>query len=192
MRSMKRSEQSGLKALAIIIVVIVVAFSAFRCYYFFTHKGEELVPSLIKRILWSPEEASEDADTELPVRLTVNPNYDGKDRSEEYIYSNIADTDAVIRISQTVTYEYYNSNGNAIKTVNTKSFNAKGKVVSSGYRRESCEMSNTDIKKQVIEIDYRYDTEKIYRDYLITSYTGSGAYWSIVDSASEYSEQNRT
>ena len=189
---MKRSEQSGLKALSIIIVVIVVAFSAFRCYYFFTHKGEELVPSLIKRILWPPEEALEDADTELPVRLTVNPNYDGKDRSEEYIYSNLADTDAVIRISQTVTYEYYNSNGNAIKTVNTKSFNAKGKVISSGYRRESCEMSNTDIKKQVVEINYRYDAEKIYRDYLITSYTVSGAYWNIVDSASEYSEQNRT
>ncbi len=184
--SMKRSEQSGLKALAIIIFVITVAFSIFRCYYFFTHKGEEFGHSLIKRILWPPEESQEVIKTTAPMKLTVNPNYDGMNK--EYVHSDTADVDAVTRICLMASYRYYNNEGDAVETVETWAYNARGEILFMGYRRGSCKMPDTSVMQKKIEITYRYDDDMIYRDCT----TGLYADDVCLSSTTESSEKERT
>lgn len=168
--------------------MLVVFFASFFIIQFAirsSKQAEESVSSTIKEI-WSTEETSEDADVELPSRLTVNPSYDGTNK--EYIYNSVADTEAVTRIHQTINYQYYDENGSAIKVVETKTYNARGEILFSGYRRENCKMPNINVTRQEIEISYRYDEEKIYRDYWICSYSDTAE----PISASESSEKNRT
>lgn len=182
------SGQSGRKVIIIVFVVVLAAWSLFQFYYFVKH-GEEFFPAVIKHMIQSPrEEVREEDDTEslLRMKLTVNPNYDGS--NEEYIYSDSTDEDAVVRICQTVTYQYYDDKGSAIKTTETQSYDAHGEILFSGYRRGRCKMADTSITRQEIEILYSYGRGKIHRDYTITSYADEVC----LDSVSESSKINRT
>ena len=160
--------KQGQKIVIIILFIILAAFSCFRYYYYATH-GEEFFPSMIKRFLRPPEESPEIVEVDLSTRLTVNPAYDGTNK--EFIYDNIIDEDAVVRIHQTKTYQYYDNSGNAIEIVETQSYNADSETLFSGYRRGSKKMSS--ITRQEIEILYRYEDDVINREYTISSYNGS-------------------
>ena len=162
--------RQGQKIVIIILFIILAAFSCFRYYYYATH-GEEFFPSMIKRLLRPPEESPEIVEVDLSTRLTVNPAYDGTNK--EFIDDNIRDEDAVVRIHQTQTYQYYDSSGNAIETVETQSYNANSEMLFSGYRRGSKKMSDTSVTRQEIEILYRYEGDVINREYTISSYNGS-------------------
>ncbi len=162
--------KQGQKIVIIILFIILAAFSCFRYYYYATH-GEEFFPSVIKRFLRPPEESPEIVEVDLLTRLTVNPAYDGTNK--EFIYDNTLDEDAVVRIHQTKTYQYYDNSGNAIEIVETQSYNADSETLFSGYRRGSKKMSDTSVTKQEIEILYRYEGDVINRDYTISSYSGS-------------------
>lgn len=179
-----RSRQLGQRILLVIILAICLAWSFFRFYYLAKH-GEEFFPSMVKRLFQPTEATQEILDVDSLVKLTVNPNYDGANK--EYIYDTSADADAVIWIHQTITYQYYDDDGDAIRIVETKSYNASGETLFSSYKRESCKMANTDITRQEIEITYRYDAEKIYRKYTINSYAGTVC----TTSASDSSEKDR-
>ena len=176
---------SGRKALIIIIFLILLALSGFRFYYYATH-GEEFFPSMIKRWLRPPEETPEIVEVIPTTKLTVNPNYDGTNK--EYIYSDSSDEEAVTRIHQTVVYQYYDNSGDAIKTVETKVFNASGETLFSGYMRERCKMPDTNTTRQEIEILYRYEEDKIFREYTISSFNGS----ELLNIDTNTSEKNRT
>ena len=162
--------KQGQKILIIILFIILAAFSCFRYYYYATH-GEEFFPSMIKRFLRPPEESPEVVEVDLSTRLTVNPAYDGT--KKEFVDDNIRDEDAVVRIHQTKTYQYYDSSGNAIETVETQSYNANSEMLFSGYRRGSKKMPDTSVTRQEIEILYRYEDDVINREYTISSYNGS-------------------
>ena len=162
--------KQGQKIVIIILFIILAAFSCFRYYYYATH-GEEFFPSMIKRFLRPPEESPEIVEVDLSTRLTVNPAYDGTNK--EFIYDNTLDEDAVVRIHQTKTYQYYDNSGNAIEIVETQSYNADSETLFSGYRRGSKKMSDTSVTRQEIEILYRYEDDVINREYTISSYNGS-------------------
>ncbi len=174
----------GQKILIIILFLILAAFSCFRYYYYATH-GEEFFPSMIKHFLRPPEESPETV-VDLSARLTVNPAYDGTNK--EFIDDNIRDEDAVVRIHQTKTYQYYDNNGNAIETVETQSYNANSEMLFSGYRRGSKKMPDTSITRQEIEILYRYEEDKIIREYTVSSYNETN----LLSTDTQSSEKNRT
>lgn len=175
----------GQKILIIILFLILAAFSCFRYYYYATH-GEEFFPSMIKRFLRPPEESPEIAEVDLSTRLTVNPGYDGTNK--EFIDDDIQDEDAVVRIHQTKTYQYYDNNGNAIETVETQSYNANSEMLFSGYRRGSKKMPDTSVTRQEIEILYRYEEDKIIREYTVSSYNETN----LLNTDTQSSTKNRT
>ena len=177
--------KQGQKILIIILFIILAAFSCFRYYYYATH-GEEFFPSMIKRFLRPPEESPEIVEVDLSTRLTVNPAYDGTNK--EFIGDNIRDEDAVVRIHQTKTYQYYDNNGNAIETVETQSYNVNSEMLFSGYRRGSKKMLDTSITRQEIEIVYRYEEDKIIREYTVSSYNETH----LLNTDAQSSEKNRT
>ncbi len=174
----------GQKILIIILFLILAAFSCFRYYYYATH-GEEFFPSMIKRFLRPPEESSETV-VDLSTRLTVNPAYDGTNK--EFIDDNIRDEDAVVRIHQTKTYQYYDNSGNAIETVETQSYNANSEMLFSGYRRGSKKMPDTSVTRQEVEILYRYEEDKIIREYTVSSYNETN----LLNTDAQSSTKNRT
>lgn len=175
----------GQKILIIILFLILAAFSCFRYYYYATH-GEEFFPSMIKHFLRPPEESPEVVEVDLLTRLTVNPAYDGTNK--EFIDDNIRDEDAVVRIHQTKTYQYYDNNGNAIETVETQSYNANSEMLFSGYRRGSKKMPDTSVTRQEIEILYRYEEDKIIREYTVNSYNETN----LLNTDTQSSTKNRT
>ncbi len=175
----------GQKILIIILFLILAAFSCFRYYYYATH-GEEFFPSVIKHFLRPPEESPEVVEVDLSTRLTVNPAYDGTNK--EFIDDDIRDEDAVVRIHQTKTYQYYDNNGNAIETVETQSYNANSEMLFSGYRRGSKKMPDTSVTRQEIEILYRYEEDKIIREYTVSSYNETN----LLNTDAQSSTKNRT
>ncbi|MBQ9171543.1 hypothetical protein IJ162_00305 [Candidatus Saccharibacteria bacterium] len=175
----------GQKILIIILFLILAAFSCFRYYYYATH-GEEFFPSVIKHFLRPPEESPEVVEVDLSTRLTVNPAYDGTNK--EFIDDDIRDEDAVVRIHQTKTYQYYDNNGNAIETVETQSYNANSEMLFSGYRRGSKKMPDTSVTRQEIEIVYRYEEDKIIREYTVNSYNETN----LLNTDAQSSTKNRT
>ena len=177
--------KQGQKIVIIILFIILAAFSCFRYYYYATH-GEEFFPSMIKRFLRPPEESPEIVEVDLSTRLTVNPAYDGTNK--EFIYDNTLDEDAVVRIHQTKTYQYYDNNGNAIETVETQSYNANSEMLFSGYRRGSKKMPDTSVTRQEIEILYQYEEDKIIREYTVSSYNETN----LLNTDTQSSEKNRT
>ena len=182
---MKSKKQPDVLLLLAIVFLISAALAIFQTYYF-NKDGDNFFSSLQKHIPWSSEETQKVADAGPTVKLTVNPSYDGSNK--EYIYADSADEEAVVRIHQMVTYQYYGSNGSAIRTVETKSYNAHGEVLFSDYKRESCKMADTSITGQEIEINYLYEPDTIHRNYTLSSYAGTVCQ----DSVSELSEKDRT
>ena len=161
-------------------------FEFFQLYYQAKY-GEKLIPSLLRRVFHPPEETEEVVTSEEPVKkLTVNPDFDGTNK--EFVYSDASDDEAVVRIWQTITYQYYDDKGNAIETVETQSINARGETLYSGYKRGSCKMSDTSITRQEKEIIYRYEADTIYRECIVSLFAGENC----VSSSSSSSEINRT
>lgn len=179
------SGQTFRKVLSCVILVLVMALAIFNFYYDFKYDKELIpsIPSVIKRMIGSPRQTP--AVTEaIPSKLTVNPEYDGTSR--EYIYSSASDDNAVVMIHQSISYRYYDNDGNGIETVHTHSYDAAGEVLFSGYRRDSCKMPDASVTRKEIDIVYSYDDDIIHREITTASYTDAGK---TVETSS--SEQNR-
>lgn len=144
----------------ILLAIAIVVSALWGIYQFSTlaEKKEEL-RSAFEHLLPQKEAEVQEPVEEEPPRLTVNPNYNGSNL--EFIYSTDTDANEVARVYRKVTFHYYSDSGNAIRTVETWSYNDKGDVITSDYKRESCEMSDTTILQQEFDVTYVYSTDEI-------------------------------
>jgi hypothetical protein len=154
-----------------VVAILAVSALIWECVWFFEH-GLPIITSLVSGRFFQSEEALDESD-QPKRRLTVNSEFNGTNQ-EFVITENEDDSKAILKIQQSIQYEYYNDNGDAVVTIRTEAFANNGEIFSY-YRRTQAKNSDSRIKREERIYTFSYRPDEIYENLSVTSYAGDGS-----------------
>ena len=158
---------------AILWVIIPLAVGALILECMGLLKYGPSIPSIITSLTSGRLSQSEETldESDQPERiLTVNPEFDGTNQ-KFVITESKDDSRAVLKIRQSIQYEYYDDNGDAVATIRTEILTGGGDVVSH-YRRTQAKNSDSRIKREERIYIFSYESDEISENFFVTSYAG--------------------
>ena len=151
-----------------IVAILAVSALIWECVFLVEH-GLPIATSLASGRFFQSEEALDESD-QPERRLTVNPEFDGTNY-RFVITESEDDSRAVFEIRQSIQYQYYDDNGDAVAIIRTKIL-AGGGNVDSYYRRTRVKNSDSRIKREERIYTFSYQSDEISENFFVTSYAG--------------------